>query len=231
LVKALAPADLRLGGSEADKTYYDLRAIGRAPTVPPGYESAMSQAQWDAAQAFAARNDLAIVFCLNAGPSARDRHGRWRPDNAAELLAYTAHRDYPIAVWELGNELNILWAVHGLQTQMSPRQYAEDLRRARGLLEEYTLDARLAGQGSAFWPVLGEPLGPFFGFLPEILGQAGDVVDLVGWHYYPQQSHRGPILSTVESTQPWLPLHATRKVRTSSSGSSMGWARFSMRAQ
>lgn len=195
LVKALAPAYLRLGGSEADKTYYDLRATGRAPIVPPGYESAMSRAQWDAAHAFAARNDLALVFCLNAGPATRDRGGCWQGDNAAELLAYTAQRDYPVAVWELGNELNILWAVHGLQTQMSPRQYADDLRQARRLLEEHTPAARLAGQGSAFWPVLGEPLGPFFGFLPEILRQAGDVVDLVAWHYYPQQSRRGPMAS------------------------------------
>jgi len=46
--------------------------------------------------------------------------------------------------------LNILYFVHGLKAQVSV---------ARSLVARYTPPARLAGQGSAFWPVLGEPLG------------------------------------------------------------------------
>jgi heparanase 1 len=44
-----------------------------------------------------------------------------------------------------------------------------------------------------FWPVLGEPLSVFYGFMPAYLQQSGGVVDVVSWHYYPQQSRRGPI--------------------------------------
>ena len=79
LTRALTPAYLRVGGSESDKAYYDLGAgqgVGR--TVPRGYESAMTAGQWDAIQGFVARNNLGLVFTLNAGPAARDRQGRWQ---------------------------------------------------------------------------------------------------------------------------------------------------------
>jgi heparanase 1 len=45
------------------------------------------------------------------------------------------------------------------------------------------------------WPVLGEPLSLFYGFLPGYLQQSGSLVDQISWHYYPQQSRRGPIAS------------------------------------
>jgi hypothetical protein len=135
LTKALAPAYLRIGGSEADKVYYDLGAgSGAYLTVPEGHESVFTRGQWDAVHAFAAGNDLDVVCTLNAGPAARDRAGRWQGDNAAELLAYTARQGYPVAVWELGNEVNIFFAVHGLSAQVSVEQYAQDTEVARRLV-------------------------------------------------------------------------------------------------
>ncbi len=196
LAGALAPAYLRIGGSEADKVFYDLRVAPKAPpTVPDRYESVLTGSQWDEIHAFADRNGLEVVFTLNAGPAARDRTGRWREQNAAQLLAYTAQQGYPVAVWELGNELNAFFAVQGPAAQVLVGQYAEDLQVTRDLVARYTHDARLAGQGSAFWPVLGEPLGLLFGYLPGYLARAGDLVDLVTWHYYPQQSRRASVAS------------------------------------
>jgi heparanase 1 len=111
------------------------------------------------------------------------------------LMAYTAGKGYPIAAWELGNELNIFWFVHGFKAQVSTGQYRQDLQSARALVNQYTPTARLAGQGSAIWPVLGEPLSLFYGFLPASLQASGSQVDQVSWHYYTQQSRRGPIAS------------------------------------
>jgi heparanase 1 len=196
LTEALAPAYLRIGGSEADKVFYDLEAgPGAGPAIPEGYESVFTRGQWDAVHAFASRNDLELVCTLNAGPAARDRTSRWQDDNAAELMAYSARQGYPVAVWELGNEVNVFFSVHGLAAQVSVEQYAQDLEAVRQLVDRYTPGARLAGQGSAYWPVLGEPLGLLFGFLPGYLKHAGDFVDLITWHYYPQQSRRGPLAS------------------------------------
>jgi heparanase 1 len=196
LAGALAPAYLRIGGSEADRVYYDLRAGADTPAaIPEGYESVLTRGQWDAIHAFAVRNGLDVVCTLNAGPGARDRAGCWTGENATELLTYTAARGFGVAVWELGNEVSTFYAVHGPAAQVTVEQYARDLKVARRLVDRYTPGARLAGQGSAFWPVLGEPLGLLFGYLPGYLERAGDVVDLVSWHYYPQQSRRGPLAS------------------------------------
>jgi heparanase 1 len=204
LVRALSPAYLRIAGSESDKVYYDLLADGGQPAnaqplgtvhhdwpaAPVGYESVLTRTQWDAANAFAQRNGLELVFTLNAGPSSRDQHGQWKEENAAQLLAYSAAHGYPLSVWELGNEMNIFWALYALKRRVSVEQYHQDLVAARKLVKRYTPEGRLAGQGSAFWPILGETL---FGYTPRYLKRSSDLLDLVTWHYYPQQSRRGPM--------------------------------------
>ncbi|MCG8614699.1 MAG: hypothetical protein MI802_00675, partial [Desulfobacterales bacterium] len=59
----------------------------------------------------------------------------------------------------------------------------------------YYPDAMFAGQGSAFWPVVGEPLGFYFSFMKDYMALSGSLTDVVSWHYYPQQSRRGLIAS------------------------------------
>ena len=194
MVKGLAPAYLRIGGSEADKIYYAMQDTSDfQPNAPPGYKSVMTAKQWDDVNAFASRNGLKLVFTLNAGPSSRKADGSWDGTNAAELLKYTAEHGYQVSLWELGNELNIFWFVHGPKAQVSPQQYDKDLVAARGLVKQYMPSSRFAGQGSAFWPLLGEPLNLFYGYMPQYLERSNDKMDLVSWHYYPQQSRRGPI--------------------------------------
>ena len=196
LVRALTPAYLRIGGSESDKAYYDLKTDELiASSIPPRYQSAMTRQEWDAVNAFAKRNQLQVVFTLNAGPGSRKSDGGWDSQNAAELMAYSAKQQYPVAVWELGNELNIFWFVHGFNAQVSIDQYDHDLQDARQLAQQFTPTARFAGQGSAFWPLLGEPLSFFYGYMPAYLVRSNARVDHVSWHFYPQQSRRGPIAS------------------------------------
>jgi len=194
MVQALAPAYLRIGGSEADKIYYSMQDTSDfQPNAPPGYKSVMTAKQWDNVNAFASRNGLKLVFTLNAGPSSRKSDGSWDGTNAAELLKYTAEHNYKVDLWELGNELNIFWFVHGVKAQVPPQQYDKDLAAARALVKQYMPSSGFAGQGSAFWPLLGEPLNLFYGYMPQYLERSNGKIDLVSWHYYPQQSRRGPI--------------------------------------
>ncbi len=194
MVRVLAPAYLRIGGSEADKIYYAMQdTSGFQPNAPPGYKSVMTAKQWDDINAFASRNGLHLVFTLNSGPASRKADGSWDGANAEELLKYTASHGYKVAFWELGNELNIFWFVHGLKAQVSPQQYDKDLVVARALVKKYIPSSKFAGQGSAFWPLLGEPMNLLYGYMPQYLERSNDKTDLVSWHYYPQQSKRGPI--------------------------------------
>ena len=195
LTSALAPAILRIGGSEADKVFYDPRVTSGSPDPPEGYESVMTGEQWDDVTDFADRNGLDLVFTLNAGPAARDEVGVWQPENAEALLAYSREQGDDVAGWELGNELNLYWFVHGLGDQVPAEQYADDLRAARGLVGEYYPSSDVSGQGAAFWPVFGEPLGVFFGFQDDYARLSGTDTDVFSWHYYPQQSKRGQIAS------------------------------------
>jgi len=188
LASALAPAYLRIGGTDADRTVYHVDGDDANPGAPDaGARWVLTGRRWDQVGEFARATDLKIMFTLNAGPSARAADGGWNPDNARSLIAYTRARGYPVDVWELGNEINAFPLTHG--RWLGADRYAGDLRRARGLLDELHDPGRLAGVGSAFWPVLGEGRPVLY----DTLRAAGDVLDIVTWHYYPQQSHRCPL--------------------------------------
>jgi heparanase 1 len=188
LAAALAPATLRIGGTAADTVYYDLGpSPAAAPPMPYGLE--LTRALWDGIASFAKDLGFDILFTLNAGPSARDTNNAWVADNAATLLAYATSRGDPVAVWELGNEVNGYPFVYGPSSKVTADQYAADFAKARALVDATSPGAKLAGPASAFWPLSGE----IAGILPSFVAKAGASVDIVTWHYYPQQSVRCPI--------------------------------------
>ncbi len=186
LASALAPAYLRIGGTDADRTVYRVDGDDGAGVPAGGARWVLTGHRWDQVGEFARATDLKIMFTLNAGPSARGQDGGWNPDNARSLIAYTRAHGYPVDVWELGNEINAFPLTHG--RWLSGERYAGDVWRARALLDELKDPGRLAGIGSAYWPVLGEGRA----VLDDTLRAAGGALDIVTWHYYPQQSHRCP---------------------------------------
>ena len=187
LAGALGPAYLRIGGTDADRTVYDL---GDAPgsQAPGKAHGVLTRAIWDEVNGFARELDLRLLFTLNAGPTARDAAGDWDPAGARKLIAYSVARGYPVDVWELGNEANAFPVAHGMW--LSSERYAADLGRARRLLDELDPSARLAGPASSYWPVLGAWRSAFD---DGVLNHAGELLDVVSWHYYPQQSYRCPV--------------------------------------
>jgi heparanase len=198
LVTGLSPAYLRIGGSEADKVYYDMednRDYVNKEDVPPGYHQTLTRKQWDNLNSFVQRNKLKFAFTLNSGPSARDENLKWNPGNAESLMRYSKQKNYKVDVYELGNEHNLFWYIYGLKSIVSAGQYQQDILALKGLVEKYYPDAKVGSQGSAIWPVLGELLGAFFGFYQDMIELSGKDVDVIAWHYYPQQSRRGPFAS------------------------------------
>lgn len=189
LVQALAPCVVRIGGSESDKIFY---ALNDDPAIPPGYESMLTRSQVVRILAFCKRNNCRLMFTLNCGPAARLPGGKWNSTNAEALMAFIAQQEKQVDFWELGNELNVFFFVHGLNNHIPIPQYAADLQVLRALIHRHSPGSLLAGQGSAVWPVLGEPLAHFFGYTEGMLKQAGKLLDLITWHYYPQQSRRCP---------------------------------------
>ncbi|HVZ35873.1 MAG TPA: hypothetical protein VG963_25775, partial [Polyangiaceae bacterium] len=192
LARALAPAYLRIGGTEADRVQY---AFGEGPAPrPQGHdELTLDAARWDALESFAAGAGLDTYFTVNAGPGSRGSAGEWLRASAEGLLAHARQRGQRVAVWELGNEVNAYWFQHGLRQQPSGAQYAADLLAFRALVKDYFPGSRVAGPAVAFFPLLGDPLPDSIGFLPAALEHGGRALDIVSWHFYPQQSRRCPV--------------------------------------
>ncbi|MGD8213422.1 MAG: hypothetical protein PVF32_26385, partial [Desulfobacterales bacterium] len=189
LAKALAPAYLRIGGSEADVLYYEMTDKSmQAP--PPPYELVFTRQMWDEIQSFAQSVGYSIFFTINAGPATRDGDKNWTTENAARLLEYTRQRNYRVEVWELGNEINVYWFQFGNKNRISASQYANDFMKFKKLIKSYDPDALVGGPSSFFWPLMGEPLAFRYGIIQEFMKTAGAWTDIVTWHYYPQQSRR-----------------------------------------
>jgi heparanase 1 len=186
LAEELAPAYLRIGGTTADTVFYEM-GTGPVAAPPAPYRAVLTRAQWDSVNAFAMGLDYRVLFTLNAGPGPRDASGAWQPDNARTLLEYSHARHYPVALWDLGNEANVFPVTIRFAYLVGAAQLARDAATARALVDATTPGALLAAPSSAYWPIAGElfPLSTDF-----LAAGGGRAIDVVTWHYYPQQSRR-----------------------------------------
>ncbi len=186
LTAELAPAWLRVGGTHADHVLYDMSGEADPEVVDP-YEGAFTAPMWDGVGAFALDLDLQILFTLNAGSGPRDADDAWLPDQARALMQYTAETGYPVGIWELGNEPNAFAWEHGFT--WSGEQFDADLAELQALRDELDPDGLVAAGSVAYWPVTGESVSTF----ERLMAGGGARLDLVTWHYYPQQSVRCPL--------------------------------------
>ena len=199
LARALSPAYLRIGGSAADRTFYDL-GDSPAPSPPPPYVTQLTRAEWDSTNRFAVDLGLQIILTVNAGAGPRQADGTWTSDNARALLAYTAERGYPVTVIEFGNEPNLFGLNAGVPHYRAP-DYARDLARFRALRDAVLPSARIAAPGNIFTRTVAEDtlpggiLGPGVIFGPRtsaMLPLVAPMIDIVSYHYYAAVSTRCP---------------------------------------
>jgi heparanase 1 len=197
LAAELAPAFLRIGGSDADRVFYDMTESPIAEEdLPEGFEFVLTAAQVDGIFEFAEALDFGVMFTLSAGPGARDEEGDWTPDMPRHLLEYVSANEYEVTLWELGNEWDRFPIILGVPA--TPEMAVREFATVRSLLGEFYDDFKLGGTSGAYWPSIGE-LIPIYGPFMEMGG--GDSLDVVTWHYYPTQSERGGVLRT----DPWEP--------------------------
>lgn len=196
--KALGPAMLRVGGTEADKVGYKpgkkaLASLGieqNALAEGARHDFLLDKKQWKKLHVFLERTGLSLLFTLSAGPDDRDGNGAWKEDNAQRIMAYSAKKGYKVAAWELGNEVNGFPFIYGLKHRVDARQYAKDFARFGSLARKLSPESAIVGPSSAIWPRIGEP-NPIIPGLCR--SPAAAFLDAVSWHYYPQQSSHGRI--------------------------------------
>ncbi len=191
LAKALAPAYLRIGGSEADVVAYDL-TDDPPEDAPEPFEFVFSKQRWDAVNQFAMDMGFEVFFTLNAGPGCRNEDKSWNPECAREWMQYTREQEYPVSIWELGNEINGYPLFHGFEWTISGEQYAADIAKLDDLRDSVDPQTLIAGPSCAFWPLWGEMAAIYPDFMAA---DGGSLLDVITWHYYPQQSERCPLQS------------------------------------
>lgn len=199
LARALSPASLRIGGTEADRVRYKSGgkaakrlgiAFGESPGAESGHELTLGKGAWKRLHRFVKKAGFELLFNVSAGPSDRDGRGAWTEENLARLVAYSIEKRLPVAAWELGNEVNAYALIHGRGKSVGAAQYGRDFARFANLIRDAMPASLLAGPASAVWPRLGE-IRPIMPRLAS--GPAAGFIDVLSWHYYPQQSSRGPV--------------------------------------
>lgn len=126
VARALAPAVLRLGGSEAGENVTYVNFPGLSAPCPASYYYCLTRSRWDEILAFASTTGLRLMLDLNIiGPA---HSNDWAAGIAQidALLAYTAsaNRHTPWA-FELGNEN---------QATLSPQEAAKRVTQVHRLL-------------------------------------------------------------------------------------------------
>lgn len=203
LAKALAPAMVRIGGTEADRVKYKVgwkalkKLFGIKKTKKKGprrkqvkHALVLNKKFWNSLIDFFEHTGLDLLFNVSAGPADRDATGSWLPDNTMKLIAYTLKQKFHVPAWELGNEVNGFLFLHGLRHHVSASQYARDFIRFAETINSLSPGSKIVGPASAVWPKLGE-INPIINTL--CASPSGLHLDALSWHYYPQQSSNGPL--------------------------------------
>ena len=194
LAAALGPAYVRISGTWANSTFFADQ--DKPPAVPPaGFGGILTRAEWRNVVEFARAVDARIVtsFAISAG--SRDAQGRWTPDQARRLIAYTGAVGGKIAAAEFMNEPDLA-AMGGAPAGYDAEAYGRDFRRFRSLLKRTTPDTLILGPGT-----IGDAATA-----SGLLAASGPGLDGFSYHYYGALSARCHGNTTLEAalSQDWL---------------------------
>ncbi len=192
LAKAFGPVIVRISGSWATRTYYDLDNHTNG-VVPEGFEYVLTREQWQGALDFVkAVGAQLLVSVSNSVGIHKDGTGEWLPDQAKVLWDYTAAQGMKIDYAEFMNEM--------LVGMMLPENYnLEDFGRDHELfaawLKENHPETVLVGPSSA-----DGDRGSVAGGFNALTLRTGDVMkhlqtkpEIFSYHSYNGISERGRI--------------------------------------
>jgi heparanase 1 len=174
--RILAPAWVRLGGTEADKLWW------LSPEDTAAINPWLDRDDLTGFLSFTRAIGARPMITTSTGPRVRE-DGEWQPDQLQRLLDWLPETYN--GVLEFGNEPGAHWLMFGLSHQFGFDQYTEEFAQARLL----TGPIPLAGPANAFWPEIGEPLRPLVGSSRTFLENGANPA-IFSWHYYPTQSSR-----------------------------------------
>ncbi|WP_246801508.1 hypothetical protein [Bradyrhizobium genosp. L] len=147
LAAALAPAYLRVSGTWANSTFF--ADSDTPPATPPaGFKGVLSRQQWRSVIDFSHAVDAPIVtsFAISAGT--RDAAGRWTPQQAERLLAFTQSIGGDIAAAEFMNEPD-LPAIGSAPEGYDAAAYGRDTAAFRAFMQRAAPSVMILGPSTA----------------------------------------------------------------------------------
>lgn len=185
LARALGPAYVRVSGTWANSTYFDVDGT-TGGTAPSGYQGVLTAEQWKGVGAFAdaVEGEVVTSFAVNTG--SRDAAGVWRDGQARALMQFSLDNEIPLVAAEFSNEpgFNI-----GLPSGYDAAAFHRDFEIFGEAVNEVMPDLQLAGPGS------GDDVTPII-IEPSI--RSTEILDLIdasryrifSYHFYPKVSER-----------------------------------------
>ena len=188
LTKALGPAYMRVSGSWASHTFFDIDGVGKHPE---GYDANLTTEQWDGVIDFAKAVDAELVTSMANTEGAHDETGAWNPENSRRWLQYTRERGLKIAAAEFMNEPDVA-SLMGAPKGYSAADYGRDVRIFAKMLREVSPETKFIGPGSA----VGGDGSTFAVPIPHIptrdlMKEANTTPDIFSYHHYYGLSERG----------------------------------------
>ncbi|EDQ88010.1 uncharacterized protein MONBRDRAFT_26729 [Monosiga brevicollis MX1] len=178
LARAMAPAYLRIGGSEGDLASYLVNTQAPPSDCAAMPEFCLTMPRWRQLIEFCQDTGLRLVFGLNicAGRNntgalpCQDPNAPWNGTNTFELLQYTAQNNLTVAGFELGNEK---------QGVLSPQLAADAFIQTRAWINQLWPNATTRPK------LVGPDLNPRADWLRAFLTAAGPgTLDAVTYHLY-----------------------------------------------
>ena len=209
LAKAFGPVWVRVSGTWATKTYYDLENKTNG-VIPEGYQSVLTKEQWQGVLDFVNAIDAKLLVSVNNCEGLHKANEVWPSHQAEQLFKYALENGHPIDAAEFMNEPNML------SFSGSPNGYTgEDYRRDQDaffkwLKENYPNVLRVGPctVASEMGPEAGmdtSGLGGVFGnnlSTDELLEGTVQPMDVYSYHYYNGISDR---LMSVMPQMHWSP--------------------------
>ena len=207
LAAALGPAYVRISGTWANTTYF--ADSDRTSKPPPGFNGALTRAQWKGVIDFANAVDGAIVTSFATSVGTRDRSGTWKPDLARRWVAYTESNGGKIVAAEFMNEPNLA-AMGGAPAGYDPAGYGRDFKVFRAFVDEVLPDMIVLGPGAVGEATGGEWQGMAGGYggmamlgTREMLVESQPAaVDAFSYHHYGAVSLRCAAIGAAMQTAP-----------------------------
>ncbi|HTO01737.1 MAG TPA: hypothetical protein VL068_13790, partial [Microthrixaceae bacterium] len=184
LARALGPAYIRVSGTWANSTYFDVDGTSGG-VAPEGFGGVLTTDQWKGVGDFAEAVDGEIVTSFASHIGVRDAAGVWKGDQAKALMEFSLKNDIPLVAAEFYNEpsINI-----GVPPGYDIASFGRDFKTFKALAGEVMPKLKIVGPGAVedVTPLVLKPALP----VKEMFDVTGPAFDAFSYHFYPKVSER-----------------------------------------